>query len=150
MDDIITIGVLSGIVALVFAIFFASKFAEIADMKGHDGSPYFWYVLLFGIVGMIMVAALPDNSKKENTQSTSKNAVYEHVSVVNGSVIEAKYIECNKCKKKITHYPCEHCGHTVEEKEAPYWCGKCGYLGPFADKCPKCNSGIKIYNTRNK
>ena len=36
----------------------AMKFADIAGMKGHDVSPYFWYTFLLGIVGMLMVVAL--------------------------------------------------------------------------------------------
>lgn len=146
MDDYLTIGLLSLAVGLVFAFFFAHKFSEIAEMKGHDGSPYFWYVLLFGVVGMIMVAALPNLAASERKEQ--KNQVFNNVSVRNGSVVETKYIVCTSCKRKITHYPCEHCGHQAEDKTAPYWCGKCGYLGPYADKCPKCNSGIKIFNTK--
>ena len=59
-----------------------------------------------------------------------------------------EYLSCEKCNEKITHYPCEHCGHQIEKKAAPYWCGKCGYLGPFVDKCPSCGSGIKIFNIK--
>ena len=146
MDAIITVSVLSAIVGIGFAIFFANKFAEIADMKGHDGGAYFWYVLLFGLIGMVMVAALPDKNQKADSQ----HRVYKSVSVDKGSVTEVKYLECANCRKKITHYPCEHCGHTIEEKDAPYWCGKCGCLGPFADKCPQCGSGIKFYGIKQK
>ena len=30
---------------------------------------------------------------------------------------------------------------------APYWCGKCGFDGPYEGNCPKCNSSMRIYNT---
>ena len=29
---------------------------------------------------------------------------------------------------------------------APYWCGKCGYDGPYDGNCPNCNSSLKKYN----
>ena len=49
--------------------------------------------------------------------------------------------------------------HEVEKKQyvnnamnmrtnltVPYWCGKCGYDGPYDGNCPKCNSSLKKYN----
>lgn len=53
--------------AIVFLIFvyiiinaiIAVKFGEIAEIKGHSGS-YGWWVFFFGIIGIIMVAVLPD------------------------------------------------------------------------------------------
>ena len=53
------------IIALIINAVIAKKFVEIADMKGHNGSDYFWYIFLFGIIGMLMVIALPDISEKE-------------------------------------------------------------------------------------
>ena len=32
---------------------------------------------------------------------------------------------------------------------APYWCGNCGYEGPYDDNCPNCNSSIKKYKVKN-
>lgn len=50
------------ILAIVLAVngVVATKFSDIAGMKGHDGSSYFWYVFLLGMIGMLMVVALPD------------------------------------------------------------------------------------------
>ena len=39
----------------------AAKFSAIAEEKGHYG--YFWWVFIFGIIGMILVAALPDRAR---------------------------------------------------------------------------------------
>ena len=43
----------------------AGKFKEIAEMKGHDGGPYFWFTFIFGFVGMLMVIALPEIEVEE-------------------------------------------------------------------------------------
>ena len=51
-------------VYLIIAYMVAKKFAEIAEMKGHDGDTYFWFTYCLGICGMLMVIALPDNTKK--------------------------------------------------------------------------------------
>lgn len=54
----IAIGV---IVGLFIAVIAADKFDKIAQMKGHQG--YFWWCFWLGIIGWIMVAALPDRGK---------------------------------------------------------------------------------------
>ena len=53
------------IISLIINVVIAKKFVEIADMKGHYGSDYFWYIFLFGMIGMLMVIALPDKSVKD-------------------------------------------------------------------------------------
>lgn len=55
------------VAVLVIDFVVAKKFAKIAEMKGHDGYAYFYYVFFLGIVGMLMVVALPDNDVEENT-----------------------------------------------------------------------------------
>ena len=52
--------VLGAIVVIVIACAVATQFKHIAEMKGHDGSHYFWWSLLLGPIGMLMVVALPD------------------------------------------------------------------------------------------
>ena len=71
--------VLGIIIALIINAVIANKFVEIADMKGHYGSDYFWYIFLFGIIGTLMVIALPDISgkkKKEIFPETALNMIY--------------------------------------------------------------------------
>ena len=53
---------------LVIALLVATKFDEIARMKGHD-TGYTAWVFFTGIFGMIMVAALPDKSRKEQKEA---------------------------------------------------------------------------------
>lgn len=54
-------------VYLVVALLAATKFDEIARMKGHD-TGYMAWVFFTGIFGMIMVAALPDRGGKEQKE----------------------------------------------------------------------------------
>ena len=54
-------------VYLVVALLVATKFDEIARMKGHD-TGYMAWVFFTGIFGMIMVAALPDRGGKEQKE----------------------------------------------------------------------------------
>lgn len=47
------------IIFIIIRIIIAVKFGEIAEIKGHSSS-YGWWVFFFGIIGIIMVAVLPD------------------------------------------------------------------------------------------
>lgn len=53
---------------LVVALLVATKFDEIARMKGHN-TGYMAWVFFTGIFGMIMVAALPDRGGKEQKET---------------------------------------------------------------------------------
>ena len=56
--------IILGAVALIVLWYFVAKeFRRIAAMKGHDEARYFWWTFLFSIVGMLMVAALPQEGK---------------------------------------------------------------------------------------
>ena len=50
----------------------ASAFEQIANEKGHEG--YFWWCFLCGIVGWLMVAALPDRKQPQTVKSYDKSA----------------------------------------------------------------------------
>ena len=54
------------IIALVIDAVIANQFSDIAEMKGYADRKYFWFTFLFGIVGMLMVIALPNISNKAN------------------------------------------------------------------------------------
>ncbi len=61
----ITIGALIALgvillIDLVIHIILAVQFRKIAVMKGHESVKYFWFPFLFGLVGILMVVALPD------------------------------------------------------------------------------------------
>ena len=55
-----------GLVSLVIGIFIALEFASIAREKGYDDAKYFWYTFFFGVIGMLMVIALPDRDINYN------------------------------------------------------------------------------------
>ena len=57
------LAVLGLVLMLVLAYFIGNEFKKIAEMKGHDGSRYFWWSFLLGPVGYCMVIALPDRSE---------------------------------------------------------------------------------------
>ena len=81
--------IFGGLVVLFFWIFLAKEFASIADSKGYsNANTYFWLTLLFGVIGMLIVAALPD--LKARTAPSASNST----STLSGSV---KRIPCPKC-----------------------------------------------------
>ncbi|MBQ3081243.1 MAG: DUF4339 domain-containing protein [Clostridia bacterium] len=57
MDEVLII--VCTIIFILIWFIVSKKFAEIAEMKGHKGSAYFWFTFLMGLVGMLMVIALP-------------------------------------------------------------------------------------------
>ena len=68
--------------AILLLYMIAAEFRDIAKMKGHDGTKYFWFCLFFTIAGWAMVIALPDlnirytvplNETKESTDSPSES-----------------------------------------------------------------------------
>ncbi len=50
------------LVSLIISILLALQFYKIAKLKGHAKLRYFFIPFLFGIMGWILVAALPDRS----------------------------------------------------------------------------------------
>lgn len=57
---------LAVIISLVICFFAAIEFASIAREKGYEDSKYFWCTFLLGIIGMLMVIALPDRGVDYN------------------------------------------------------------------------------------
>ena len=51
----------------------ALEFSSIAVEKGHDGTKYFWYTFLLGIMGALMVVALPDRNLNVNGERNNSN-----------------------------------------------------------------------------
>jgi predicted RNA-binding Zn-ribbon protein involved in translation (DUF1610 family) len=129
------------IIALIIDYIIAKKFSDIAEMKGHEGGTYFWVTFLFGLVGMLMVLALP------NIKHIATNKHFVEPSKTTTPIEEVKHSwRCDNCKKMTSKSPCEHCGYNPEKSDAPYWCGNCGYSGPYDNNCPKCNSSLKRFN----
>ena len=57
--------ILGAIVWIVLMIFVAQAFRDIAEMKGHNAEKYFWWTLILGVFGMLMVVALPDRAAEK-------------------------------------------------------------------------------------
>lgn len=57
--------VLIALVAIAFLIlwyYVAAEFRRIAAMKGYDEPRYLWWTFFLGLVGMLMVVALPQKA----------------------------------------------------------------------------------------
>ena len=48
------------ILAIVIRFYLADVFYSVACDKGYDSRKFFWIPFLFGVIGFILVAALPD------------------------------------------------------------------------------------------
>ena len=46
------------------SLILAAQFSEVASEKGYKNNKYFWFCLLFGIAGWILVCALPDRGNR--------------------------------------------------------------------------------------
>ena len=59
--------IFSGIAAIAISIIVALEFGKIAEAKGHSKVKYFWFSFLFGLIGYLMVVALPDRGNQPDT-----------------------------------------------------------------------------------
>ncbi|MBQ7767923.1 MAG: hypothetical protein IJ403_03460 [Oscillospiraceae bacterium] len=103
------------VIGLIIDYMIAKKFSEIAEEKGHEGTEYFWYTFVFGVVGMLMVVALPDvYTRKKATakeQENNKKIVLAPTAPVVPADSHATHIwRCDGCGKMRSQTPCEHCG----------------------------------------
>ena len=102
------------IIALVIDYVIAKKIEEIAEMKGHEGSTYFWFTFLLGIVGMLMVIALPVQPKGEVHRTTTlppKKDIFANMKE-NTSANTVK--RCPYCGDVVKLGRCEMCGKEVK------------------------------------
>lgn len=65
----IVVGVISLSLAIAVSVFLAACFYEIACEKGFEERRYFWIPFLFGLVGYLLVIALPDRGSEFTIQS---------------------------------------------------------------------------------
>ena len=68
------------VIGIVIAFIVASEFSSIASEKGYDGTKYFWYTLFLGIVGALMVIALPNRNSKINIVQNVPHTSEEYTS----------------------------------------------------------------------
>lgn len=105
---------LGAVVVLILNYVIAIQFSDIAEMKGHNGTKYFWFTFIFGVVGMLMVVALPTVTvNRENKTSVS------HTPVGSADVLK-------KAASKAPSSPakrCPYCGDVVKSGRCEM-CGK--------------------------
>ena len=55
------------VIAIILILVFyciAKEFYTIAQKKGYDNKKYFWWTFFFGVLGCLVVIALPDKNKQ--------------------------------------------------------------------------------------
>ena len=104
------------VIALVIDYVIARRFADIAEMKGHEGNTYFWFTFLLGVVGMLMVIALPVETKDENhkTELHPAKDIWANVQVNAANAQATK--RCPHCLEmvKVVSNKCEMCGKEIK------------------------------------
>ena len=121
-----------GFLIFVFVIvingIISAKFSEIAEMKGHEGTAYFWYTFFFGIVGMLMVVALPTiNTNKTETERVKESGAYNYS--------ENKSIKLDSNRKTAT---------PIVNENATITCPLCNYEQPADRKvCWQCGANFE-------
>ena len=99
------------IIALIIDYIIAKKFSDIAEMKGHYGGTYFWFTFLFGLVGMLMVIALPTITPK-NVNTTILPPAKDIFKNVRDTSKQQK--RCPHCGDIVKSDRCEMCGKEVK------------------------------------
>ena len=104
------------VIALIIDYVIAKKFEEIAEMKGHIGSTYFWFTFLFGPIGMLMVIALPIKDKESSCRGTnttlppSKDIFAKMKADSSANAVN----RCPYCGDVVKLGRCEMCGKEVK------------------------------------
>lgn len=102
------------LIAIIIGLFvnyiISKKFGEIAEMKGHDGSPYFWFTFFLGTIGMLMVIALPKIHEPHHT--TTLPPAKDIFASVRDTSKQLK--RCPHCGDIVKAGRCEMCGKEVK------------------------------------
>lgn len=91
-------------IVLIIHIAIATTFADYAEQKGHNKTPYFWACFFLGVAGYCMVAALPDLVLYNKISELTENNAAE--------VTESDTWICGKCKTEnsMNYGQCKKCG----------------------------------------
>lgn len=68
---VIALIILAAIILLGLDYIIAREFSMIANRKGFHGSRYLWWSFFLGLVGWLMVAALPDRQPEKKPGCTA-------------------------------------------------------------------------------
>lgn len=53
---------LGAVVLLIIEYIIAAEAMYAAELKGYSEKKYFWYTFIFGVIGILLVIALPDRA----------------------------------------------------------------------------------------
>ncbi len=83
---------------------------DLQHKKGYNGG--FWIGFLFGIIGLIYSAGLPDISKKKIIKKDNEQIIEQVEDLPEEQVNNGKYILCKKCGFPIweDEEQCSNCG----------------------------------------
>ena len=93
--------------------------------------------------------AAPAAPAEENSAAASPDSpIVETQSAASARTIKIKEtVICPRCRTEqdIRNKLCENSGcHADLKALVPYYCGRCGYQGPYEGRCPECGSASKI------
>ena len=97
---LVVIGVIIG---LVVWYFFSTMFYELAVMKGFPEKKYLWLTFFFGLVGAVLVAALPDrgnvkaNISKDNSMPSKQEDVFASAKIEKPNISSQSGWRCPDC-----------------------------------------------------
>ena len=144
MGFLIFLGIVIGIVVCFMV---ASEFAEIANKKGYDGAKYFWYTFFLGIIGALMVIALPNRNSNinivHNTSHTDKENNGDNIHSVTKNVIPNTVENSNDTKSVLEpDVPSQEKKATFKTTENnTIICSSCGFEQPEGRRvCWRCGS----------
>lgn len=110
-------------VAILIEYLVAARFRDIAELKGHDGTPYFWFCFFLTIWGYLMVIALPDLRLRDKLDAIGREPAAPAEAQPSGSVrmpVQPAQPELPHNKKE-----CPHCGARNNlSNTACFACGK--------------------------
>jgi len=144
----VILGIVALVVGIMVARYIANCFYEIACMKGFHDRCYFWIPFLLGIVGYLLVVALPDRKQEKTTpakptkplfspQGTQKPvgrwACPDCDNVLPGDVIQCK---CGYRRTKGNDTP-----PTATKPTGKWVCPDCGNSHP--GEVEQCECGYK-------
>ncbi len=109
------------LIGIVVGLLFCFKFSSIAAEKGYSATSYFWLCFFFGMIGYIVVAALPDASityklndieRKLNNSSQSAHTETRAEKINNTSAVADNKWICVKCNtaNNPEYGQCKKCG----------------------------------------
>ena len=123
------LGLLIFVISIVVWVIICKKFYDIACDKGHNSIEYFMLPFFLGIIGFLIVAALPDRGDCRIDQL--KKEVHEL------KLQLANYQSKSEPKPAILQKPSEE----TPIDDSVWLCGKCGKRNMNSNtKCWSCNT----------